>query len=69
MPLNKETKPNQTLSLHIYQIYMICKHIMGVSSLRSLSGKYPWERYERTYHPGYGLNITTTVLQGEWLWY
>ena len=31
----------------------------------SLSGKYPWERYETPYPPSYGLNSTTTVLQGE----
>ena len=36
--------------------------------LRSLSGKYPWERYEPPYPPSYGLNSTTTVLLGEWLW-
>ena len=33
--------------------------------LRSLSGKYPWERYEPPYPPSYGLNSTTTILQGE----
>ena len=32
---------------------------------RSLSGKYPWERYEPPYPPSYGLNSTTTVLLGE----
>ena len=37
--------------------------------LHSLSGKYPWERYEPPYPPSYGLNSTTTVLLGEWLWY
>ena len=36
--------------------------------LRSVSGKYPWERYEPSYSPSYGLNTTTTVLQ-EWLWH
>ena len=35
--------------------------------LRSLSGKYPWEKYEPPYPPSYGLNSTTTVLLGEWL--
>ena len=40
-----------------------------VALLRSLSGKYPWERYEPPYPPSYGLNSTTTVLQGEWLWH
>ena len=34
------------------------------SLLRSLSGKYPWERYEPPYPPSYGLNSTTTVLLG-----
>ena len=33
--------------------------------LCSLSGKYPWERYEPPYPPSYGLNSTTTVLLGE----
>ena len=33
--------------------------------LRSLSGKYPWERYEPHYPPSYGLKSTTTVLLGE----
>ena len=36
---------------------------------RSLSGKYPWERYEPPYPPSYGLNSTTIVLLGEWLWH
>ena len=40
-----------------------------VALLQSLSGKYPWERYEPPYPPGYGLNSTTTVLLGEWLWH
>ena len=40
-----------------------------VALLRSLSGKYPWERYEPPYPPSYGLNSTTTVLLGEWLWH
>ena len=29
----------------------------------------PWERYESPYPPSYGLNSTTTVLLGEWLWH
>ncbi len=37
--------------------------------LRSLSGKYPWERYEHPYPSSYGLNSTTTVLLEEWLWH
>ena len=40
-----------------------------VTLLRSLSAKYTWERYERPYPPSYGLNSTTTVLLGEWLWH
>ena len=40
-----------------------------VALLRSLSGKYPWERYEPPYPPSYGLNSTTNVLLGEWLWH
>ena len=40
-----------------------------VALLRLLSGKYPWERYEPPYPPSYGLNSTTTVLLGEWLWH
>ena len=33
-----------------------------VTLSRSLSGKYPWERYEPHYPPSYGVNSTTTVL-------
>ena len=40
-----------------------------VSLLRSLSGKYPWERYVLPYPPSYGLNSTTTVLLGKWFWH
>ena len=29
----------------------------------------PWERYESPYPSSYGLNSTTTVLLGEWLWH
>ena len=36
-----------------------------VALLRSLSDKYPWERYEPPYPPSYGLNSTTTILLGE----
>ena len=36
-----------------------------VALLRSLSGKYPWERYEPPYPPSYGLNSTITVLLGK----
>ena len=40
-----------------------------VALLRSLSDKYPWERYEPSYPPSYGLNSPTTVLLGERLWH
>ena len=42
-----------------------------VALLRSLSGKYPWERYEPPYPPSLSsqLNSTTTVFLGEWLWH
>ena len=36
-----------------------------VELLRSLSGKYPWERYEPPYPPSYALNSTTTILLRE----
>ena len=36
-----------------------------VALLRSLSRKYPWERYEPPYPSSYGLNRTITVLLGE----
>ena len=35
-----------------------------VALLRSLSDKYPWERYEPPYPLSYGLNNTTTILLG-----
>ena len=34
---------------------------------RLLLGKYHWERHAPPYPPSYGLNITTTVLLGEYL--
>ena len=40
-----------------------------VALLHSLSDKYPWERYEPPYPSSYGLNSSTTVLLGEWLWH
>ena len=47
-----------------------CKRVRTLVVLfRSLSDKYPWERYEPPYPPSYGLNRTTTVLLGEWLWH
>ena len=33
-----------------------------VALLRTLSGKYHWERCEPTYPPSYGLNSISTVL-------
>ena len=36
--------------------------VTPVTLLRSLSDKYPWERYEPPHSPIYGLNGTTTVL-------
>ena len=44
----------------------VCTPVM---LLRTLSGKYPWERYEPPYPSSYGLNSTTTVLLGEWFWH
>ena len=47
-----------------------CKRVrIKVTLLRSLSGKYLWERYEPPYPPSYGLNSTTTNLLGERLWH
>ena len=40
-----------------------------VALLRSLSGKYPRERYELPSPPSYGLYDTTNVFIGEWLWH
>ena len=42
---------------------------VGNEIIISLSDKYLWERYEPPYPPSYGLNSTTTVLLGEWLWH
>ena len=43
-------------------VYNSCKWVRTpVALLRSLSDKYPWERYEPPYPPSYGLNSTTTV--------
>ncbi len=36
-----------------------------VALLRSLSDKYPWEKYEPPYSPSYRLNSTTIVLLGD----
>ena len=40
-----------------------------VALLHSLTGTYPWERYEPPYPPSYGLNSTTTVLLEGGLWH
>ena len=48
---------------------VMVKAMDGEFVLQSLSGKYPWERYEPPYTSSYGLNSTTTVLLGEWLWH
>ena len=79
MPLNKETKPNLDMSqsLSDFGIKLPTKVDMPLNKetkpnldmSQSLSDLYPWERYEPPYPPSYGLNGTTTVLQGEWLWH
>ena len=50
-----------------------CKIVVSEFVLQSritfTFGSYPWERYEPPYPPSYGLNSTTTVLLGEWLWH
>ena len=40
-----------------------------VTLLRTLSDKYPGDRYEYPYPPSYGLNSTTIVLLEGWLWH
>ena len=44
---------------------VVSEFVLQSQLLRSLSGKYPWERYKPPYPPSNGLNSTTTVLQGE----
>ena len=48
---------------------MDCGIVVSMFELHvlSLSGNYPWERYEPPYPPSYALNCTTTVLLGQWL--
>ena len=48
-----------------------CNNLVRISVflLRSLSDKYPWERYEPPYPPSYVLNCTTTVLLERLLWH
>ena len=48
---------------------VVSEFVLQSQLLHSLSGKCPWERYEPPYPPSYGLNSTTTVLLGEWLWH
>ena len=48
---------------------MDCGVRTPVARLCSLSGKYIWGRYKPPYPPSYGLNCTSTVLLGEWLWH
>ena len=48
---------------------MQCSKRVRTSLLHWLSDKYPWEKYESPNPPSYGLNSTTTVLLGEWLWH
>ena len=47
-----------------------CKRIRTpVALLRSLSDKYPWERYEPPYPPSYGFKSITAVLLERWIWH
>ena len=60
---------NYLYSTLLLEGIIVYSELHTVALLRSLSGKYPWERYEPPYPPSYGLNSTTTVLLEEWLWY
>ena len=44
---------------------IVVREFVLQSLLHSLSGKYPWERYEPPYPPSYGLNSSPTILLGE----
>ena len=44
---------------------VVSEFVFQSQLLHSLSGKYPWERYEPPYPSSYGLNRTTTVLLGK----
>ena len=55
MPLNKETKPCSLSGKYPRERY----------EPPYPPSKYPRERYEPPYPPSYGLNSTTTALQGE----
>ncbi len=51
---------------------MACGIVVSEFVLQSpyyVHSREPWERYEPPYPPSYGLNSTTTVLLGEWLWH
>ena len=50
-------------------LYLESNEYITFSKYIGLSGKYPWERYETPYPPSNGLNSTTTVHLGEWLWH
>ena len=52
------------LKLRYYEFKLKLRYYefkLKVTLLRSLLDKYPWERYEFTYPPSYGLNSTTTA--------
>ena len=66
MSLNKETEKGCPRGVMVKA--MDCGIVVReFLLLRSLSGKYTWERYEPPppYPPSYGLNSTTTVFLGE----
>ena len=44
---------------------VVSEFVLQVALLRSLSGKYPWGRYEPPSPPSYGFNSTTIVLLEE----
>ena len=44
---------------------VVSEFVTPVAPVRSLSEKYPWERYKPPYPSSYGLNSTLTVLLGE----
>ena len=41
---------------------IVCGIVVSEFELHSLSDKYPWEKYEPSFPPIYGLNSTTIVL-------
>ena len=48
---------------------MDCEIVVSAFELQLLYYVHFRERYEPPYPPSYGLNSTTTVLLGEWLWH